>query len=135
MQQAEAALPTTTPGLPPLVERTLQRLIRAFAPERVLLFGSQAKGKAKLSSDIDLLIIAQVEGNPAIHRRRAKQLAADCFPPIDVVIATPAEVADAINARSPFLASILSSGITIYTRPSSKAPSASDDPTSLISAI
>jgi hypothetical protein len=30
--------------LPPLVQRTLQRLIRAFAPERIMLFGSCAKG-------------------------------------------------------------------------------------------
>ena len=33
-----------TPQLPPLVDRTLQRLIRAFAPEKILLFGSWAKG-------------------------------------------------------------------------------------------
>lgn len=117
------------------MERTLQRLIRAFAPERVLLFGSHAKGKAKLTSDMDLLVIAQMEGNPAIHRRRAKQLAADCFPRVDVVIATPAEVADAANARSPFLASILGSGITLYTRPSPKAASASSDLASLITTI
>ena len=103
--------------LPPLVQRTLARLIRAFAPERVVLFGSHAKGTVQDKSDVDLLVIANVEGDPAIHRRRAKQLAADCFPPVDVVIATPSEVAEAANAKSPFLLSILSSGKTIYTRP------------------
>ena len=110
----------SAPALPPLVERTLARLVRAFAPERIVLFGSYAKGAATSSSDVDLLVVASVEGNPALHQRRAKQLAADCFPPVDVVIATPAEVADAATARSPFLLSILGSGVTIYTRPAGR---------------
>lgn len=103
--------------LPPLVRRALGRLIRAFAPERIVLFGSHAKGTEWARSDVDLLVIANVEGNPHLHRRRAKQLTADCFPPMDVVIATPADVADAANAKSPFLLSILGSGITVYARP------------------
>lgn len=104
------------PTLPPLVERTLQRLIRAFAPERVLLFGSRAKGMERASSDIDLLVIAEVEGEPALHQRRAKQLASDCFPRVDVVIATPEEVANAAHAHSPFLLSILNRAVPLYTR-------------------
>jgi uncharacterized protein len=103
--------------LPPLVRRSLERLIRAFAPERVVLFGSRAKDTVRLNSDVDLLIIANLEGNLGLHQRRARQLTADCFPPIDVVIATPAEVAEAAKAASPFLLSILGSGKTIYARP------------------
>ncbi len=102
--------------LPPLVERSLARLIRAFAPERVVLFGSRAKDTARQTSDVDLLVIANLDGSPSVHQRRARQLTADCFPPVDVVIATPAEVAEATTVKSPFLLSILGSGITIYTR-------------------
>lgn len=121
MQADPAPSSQPRPALPPLAERTLQRLIRAFAPERVLLFGSRAKGMERAASDIDLLVIAQVEGDPALHQRRARQLASDCFPRIDVVIATPEEVANAAHARSPFLLSILGSGIPLSTR-SSPAP-------------
>ena len=113
------------PTLPPLVERTVARLIRAFAPERVLLFGSWAKGVTTEKSDVDLLLIADLSGNPAAHLRRARQLAGDCFPPVDVVIASPTEVAQAATARSPFLASILGSGITIYCQPASSRKSES----------
>lgn len=105
-----------TPELPPLVQRTLQRLIRAFAPERVILFGSYAKARVNESSDVDLLVIAKFEGNFSVHQRRAQQLAADCFPPVDVVLATPEDIADAPTAKSPFLQSILGSGITVYKR-------------------
>jgi predicted nucleotidyltransferase len=102
--------------LPPLVERSLQRLIRAFAPERIMLFGSYAKGTRHLHSDVDLLIVADLPGNPATHTRRARQLVADSFPRVDVVFATPQDVASANSAASPFLLSILGSGVVIYQR-------------------
>lgn len=103
--------------LPPLVVRTLRRLIRAFAPERVVLFGSYAKGTASARSDVDLLVITRFEGNHLFHQRRARQLSADCFPRVDVVLATPEDIAAAPTAKSPFLQSILGSGITIYACP------------------
>jgi uncharacterized protein len=104
-------------NLPPLVQRTVQRLIRAFAPDRIILFGSYAKGTMHEGSDVDLLVIANLQGNPHIHQRRARQLAIDCFPRVDVVFATPADIAGADTARSPFLLSILGSGIDLYNRP------------------
>jgi predicted nucleotidyltransferase len=105
------------PDLPPLVQRTLQRLVRAFSPERIVLFGSYAKGTVHDRSDVDLLVIANVDGSPGFYQRRARELAADCFPPVDVVLATPAEVAAAGRAKSPFLLSVLGSGVTVYRRP------------------
>jgi predicted nucleotidyltransferase len=102
--------------LPPLVQRTVQRLIRSFAPERIVLFGSYAAGTPNDRSDVNLLVIANIGENPGFHQHRARQLATDSFPRTDIVLATPADLARAATARSPFLASILSSGVTIYTR-------------------
>jgi predicted nucleotidyltransferase len=97
--------------------RVVARLVRAFAPDRILLFGSYAKGTQHPGSDLDLLVICASGTGPA-RARRARQLAADCFPPVDVVFATPAEVAAAADAASPFLASILETAIVIYERES-----------------
>jgi predicted nucleotidyltransferase len=102
--------------LPKLVERTVQRLIGAFGPEQIVLFGSYAKGTRHAGSDVDLLIVADLVGNPEVHNRRARQLAGDCFPRIDMVFASPEEVLSAGGARSPFLESILGSGVVIYRR-------------------
>jgi len=46
--------------------------------------------------------------------RRARQLAADCFPPVDVVFATPTDVARRPAPSDPL--SILGSGVTVYAR-------------------
>ena len=103
--------------LPPLVQRTIDRLARSFAPERIVLFGSYAKGTNRPGSDVDLLVITNLEGDQSFHQRRARQLTADCFPPVDVVFCTSEDVAEAATARSPFLLSILDSGTTVYSRP------------------
>jgi len=104
------------PTMPQLAQRTLERFVKAFAPERILLFGSFAKGTQHAGSDIDLLIVTTTEENPLVQMRRARQLAADCFPKVDVVFATPEDVASAANAKSPFLMSILEKGIVVYQR-------------------
>jgi predicted nucleotidyltransferase len=80
------------------------------------LFGSYAKGKSHAQSDVDLLVVAELQADSGDHLRRARQLAADCFPPVDVVFATPDDVAHASTAASPFLSSILESGVTVYER-------------------
>jgi predicted nucleotidyltransferase len=101
---------------PAAIGPVIARLIRAFAPDRIVLFGSYAKGAQQVGSDIDLLVVADLEGDMMIHMTRAGQLAGDCFPPVDIVFCTTDELANASTARSPFLSSILEVGITIYTR-------------------
>ena len=102
--------------LPPLLNRTMSQFIRAFAPERIVLFGSYAKGTNHSGSDIDLLLIGAFENGGAGLHRRARQLAGQCFPRVDVVFCTPQEAEAASPARAPFLMSIIGSGITIYRR-------------------
>jgi predicted nucleotidyltransferase len=94
----------------------VERLVRAFAPDRVIVFGSYAKGTNHARSDVDLLVVANLEGDAAIHQRRARQLAADCFPRVDVVFCTTEEFSEAAGEPSPFLLSILDSGITVFSR-------------------
>jgi predicted nucleotidyltransferase len=101
---------------PPFLRRVIDRYVRAFRPERIVMFGSHAKGTAKQGSDVDVLVVATLAGDHGLHMRRARQLAVDCFPPVDVVFASPEEVATAATAESPFLHSILGSGITVYER-------------------
>jgi uncharacterized protein len=103
-----------TTEAPAFLRRPIERLVNAFAPTRIVLFGSYAKGAARPGSDADLLVVAAVDGEPGPHLRRARQLVASNFPPVDVVLCTPEEADNAALERSPFLRSILESGITVY---------------------
>ena len=110
--------------VPPFLRRVVGRFVRAFAPERIILFGSYAKGTNHAGSDVDVLVVSDVAAESGAPLRRARQLAADCFPAVDVVFATPADIAAAGTAASPFLLSILGSGVVVYRRDPPPAPRA-----------
>jgi predicted nucleotidyltransferase len=48
------------------IQEAVRRIVEAFAPERVIVFGSAARGDQGPKSDLDLLVIV-----PRIENRRA----------------------------------------------------------------
>ncbi|MEK6813707.1 MAG: nucleotidyltransferase domain-containing protein [Nitrospirota bacterium] len=52
--------------------RATRRLVDGFDPQRIVLFGSQARGTADERSDVDLLVVCPVRG-----KRRALTVAMD----------------------------------------------------------
>lgn len=46
-----------------LLDTICQRLVVGFSPERIILFGSQARGTADEHSDVDILVICPVNGD------------------------------------------------------------------------
>jgi predicted nucleotidyltransferase len=69
MAAAEAAT-TTTDGCDPRLKEALRRLIAAYGPERIYLFGSHARGDAGPHSDFDLLVVVPDDAAP--ERRRSR---------------------------------------------------------------
>jgi predicted nucleotidyltransferase len=106
--------------LPRQVRRVVDRLVRSFSPESISVFGSTAKGTADARSDVDLLVVAQVAGDLAVHRKHARQLATGCHPRVDVVLVTREELADPQADRADFLSSIQSTCVTVYRRESAR---------------
>ncbi len=45
-----------------LKQNITKRLVDAFSPERIILFGSQARGTADDRSDVDILVVCNFEG-------------------------------------------------------------------------
>jgi len=39
-----------------------ERLVDGFHPEKIILFGSQARGTADKRSDVDILVVCQIKG-------------------------------------------------------------------------
>ena len=55
-QSKSAKIPTSPPEDPVLAE-IVRRLVDAYEPERVYLFGSHARGEVRHASDIDIAIL------------------------------------------------------------------------------
>ena len=94
----------------------VDRIVGAFQPARVVLFGSHARGTATEWSDIDLLVIlpkVSDKRNATIEIRRALGDLPVCK---DIVVATPAEVARRGHLVGTTLRSALREGKVLYER-------------------
>ena len=110
-------------GLTLLLDRLVDRLVFALAPEAVVLFGSHAKGTATASSDVDLLVVWDTLLPPGERPPHVVPLTADMAHRVDVVICTPGEVADTVARPHSFLGSALATGRVLHRRPGYELPS------------
>ena len=75
------------------IKRMVRRIVRKFNPEKVILFGSHARGDAGLDSDVDILVVMDVKGS---KRRKAVEIGValhDVDVAKDVIVVRPGEYA------------------------------------------
>jgi len=73
------------------IQQMVRRIVREFDPDKVILFGSHARGEVGPDSDVDLLVVMPVEGS-----KRAKQLEIrialhDIHVPKDIIVSRSEE--------------------------------------------
>jgi len=73
------------------IEQMVQRIVRQFHPERVILFGSHARGEGGPDSDVDLLVVMPVEGLKHKKQIEIRVALRDIRVPKDVIVTTPAD--------------------------------------------
>jgi len=87
--------------------------LRRYGPDRVILFGSFARGDYHAASDVDLLIVKDthqpfVERSADVWRMCPSELA------IEPLVYTPAEFARMVQQGNPLVSTALREGIVIY---------------------
>lgn len=97
----------------PVVKR---RIVRRFRPDRIVLFGSQVRGDARLDSDADLLVV--IPGNA--HRRHTEAAIYGSLAGIplgtDVVVVHPEDITRDADLVGTILGPVLREGRTVYVR-------------------
>jgi predicted nucleotidyltransferase len=71
--------------------RMVRIIVRKFHPDKVILFGSYARGDAGPDSDVDLLVVMEVAGS---KREKAVEIGAALHGvriPKDIIVTTPQE--------------------------------------------
>ncbi len=67
----------------------LRRVLGKYDPLRILLFGSHAAGNAGPDSDLDIMIVMNVEGSTREKANEIDLLMVDRTVPMDFVVITP----------------------------------------------
>jgi len=92
------------------------RIARAFDPERIILFGSHARGDASEDSDVDLLVIAHTSA-PKPKRSVPIYSMLRQYPfSKDILVYTPDEVEEYRHLRASLIARALDEGTVLYEK-------------------
>ena len=71
------------------IDEMVRRIVERFHPEKIILFGSHARGTAGPDSDVDLLVVMNVRGS---RRQKATEIdlaLSDRGMPLDLLVVTP----------------------------------------------
>jgi len=96
--------------------KAVRRIARELRPQKIILFGSYAYGNPTPDSDVDLLIVMQTN---APRKERSWAVSRLLIPrpfPVDILVRTPREVRNAIDAGDFFIQEILARGRVLYER-------------------
>lgn len=77
---------------PDQIDAAVKTLAAAAHPERIVLFGSYARGEAREDSDLDLLVIERQVEDRAREMVRLRRLLRPLRIPVDVLVFSSADV-------------------------------------------
>ncbi len=108
----------TRPGLnQTILNELVQRIVEVVQPNRIILFGSAAKGQMGPNSDLDVLVVMP----DGVHRRRTAQTIYRKLLGLgfakDIVVATESDILDYGDNPSLVLFPALREGKELYRAP------------------
>jgi predicted nucleotidyltransferase len=97
-----------------LLAEIVRRIVEVASPDRIIMFGSGARGEMKPDSDLDFLVIkAGVE-----HRRKlVQQVYLNLFGitvPVDVIVVTPEDAEQSRKCIGTIIGPAMQDGIEVY---------------------
>ncbi|MBU0611094.1 MAG: nucleotidyltransferase domain-containing protein [Armatimonadetes bacterium] len=74
-----------------VLDQIVEQIVKVLDPEKIILFGSYARGEAGPDSDVDILVVADVADPDGFRSVEARTAIGDIPYPLDLVIVTPGE--------------------------------------------
>ena len=71
----------------------LRRRLMPLRPERIVVFGSRARGEGSPDSDLDVIVVMRTEGSPAERGVICGRPLRGIGVPLDLIVYTPEEYA------------------------------------------
>lgn len=107
---------TTSTAFGHAVDTMVELIAGAFEPERIILFGSRARGGAHPESDVDLLVVMPDGIDETGTTVAMYALLHAMSLPKDIVVSTPSEIARRGHIQGNVLYEGLRRGVVLYER-------------------
>jgi HEPN domain-containing protein/predicted nucleotidyltransferase len=75
------------------IDRMAKRIAKRFHPEKIILFGSHARGDAGPDSDVDLLVVMPLDGCGSDKAEEIREALDDMVVPKDIIVTSPEDFA------------------------------------------
>lgn len=99
-----------------LLQEMVVRIRDALQPERIILFGSRARGQACPDSDFDLLVVKESERPRYERSAELYRLLADLPAEVELVVYTPGEIREWSAVPEAFVTTAIREGRVLYER-------------------
>ena len=111
----DTARPTVPDVTDALLSEMVSKIVKHFHPDKIILFGSRAWGEPTRGSDLDLLVVMDVDGSPIRKASEISRIARPRFLPMDIIVRTSDEIERRIRMGDPFIGRIMNGGKVLYT--------------------
>jgi predicted nucleotidyltransferase len=96
-----------------VIRRLVRQIAKQFKPQKIILFGSYARGNPRPESDVDLLVVMdtplrEVEQSLEIHR------SLNILFGLDLIVYTPKHLKERVKMGDWFLRDVLKEGKVLY---------------------
>ncbi|MGH7231288.1 MAG: nucleotidyltransferase domain-containing protein [Nitrospiraceae bacterium] len=111
-----AEKPFAAPAIQDEIREIVHRIVSRFNPEKIILFGSHARGNAGPDSDVDLLIVMDVIGSKRQTATAIDMALLGIDLPVDVIVLKPEEVERNRHMMGTIVYPALREGKVLYER-------------------
>jgi len=73
------------------IQYMVRRIVAEFDPDKIILFGSHARGQAGPDSDVDLLVVMPVKGSKRAKQLEIRTVVRDVHVPKDIIVSRTEE--------------------------------------------
>ena len=98
----------------PVVERVVKIIAEAIHPQKIILFGSRAKGTARPDSDLDLVVIYTGEKSKRQVKLDIHRLLEPASVPMDLFVLSPEEMQRQRHVANTLAREVAERGVTVY---------------------
>jgi predicted nucleotidyltransferase len=99
-----------------IIHEMVERIAQKFNPDKIILFGSYARGTAGPDSDIDLLVVIPVNGSKRKLAMEIDMAISDRKVPVDLIVIRPEEIDRFMHMVGTIIRPAIREGVVLYER-------------------